>query len=119
MTKKVDDLLEDLEAKAKEATLPSNTQDLEKEVIRLRKIIESYNLSDEMHVTNIEYICQKTIDDMKKLALTGSLTSDDAKTLDILHKNLRMARSNFAKKEAPGKTTTEAELLKIVNGTKK
>ena len=116
MTKKIDDMMEDFEKKAKEVTISNNINDLQKEVLSLRKTLESYNITEEMHVTNIEYICQKAIDDLKTLALEGGVSSDDAKTLDILHKNLRMARSNFAKKEKPGKEVSEAELLSIVKG---
>jgi hypothetical protein len=118
MTKDIDDLMDDLEEKAKEVALPHNIEDLEKEIIRLRKTLESYGITQEMHITNVEYICQKAIDDMKKLAMNGGITSDDAKILDILHKNLRMARGNIAKKEAPGKAASEADLLRIVSGSK-
>lgn len=119
MTKKIDDLLETLEEEATKVTLPENVDDLTKEVLRLRKIIESYGLEEEMHITNVEYICQKGLDDLKILAMRGGLDSDATKTLDLLHKNIRMARGNLAKKEAPGRTASEAELLKLVNGKSK
>ncbi len=118
MTKKIDDLLEDLREQAIENEIPDTNEELQREVVRLRKMLEAYNITEELHVTNIEFICQKTIDDFKKLALGAGLTSDDAKTLDILHKNLRMARAGFEKKEAPGRAKSEAELLKIVKGKK-
>lgn len=114
MTKKIDDLVGDLEVRAKELELSENPSELQKEIIRLRKIIESYGLSEEMHITNIEYICQIGIDNLKGMAMQGSLTQDEAKTLDILHKNLRIARGKLEKKEVPGRETSEAELLKIV-----
>ena len=119
MTKKVDDLLEDLEEKAKEVTIPRDIDSLQKEVVRLRKILESYGIEDEMHITNVEYICQKAIDDIKILTMNGGMDSDQAKVFDTMHKNLRMARGNVAKKEAPGKVSSEAELLRIVNGKDK
>jgi hypothetical protein len=118
MTKKIDDLLGELQEKATENHIPETNEELQKEVVRLRKTLESYGILEELHVCNIEFICQKSIDDFKKLALQVGLTSDDAKTLDILHKNLRMARGNLSKKEIPGKTVNEADLLSIVNGSK-
>lgn len=114
MTKKIDDLLDDLEEKAKAVELVDEVVSLQKEVLRLRKTLESYGIEEEMHITNIEYICQKEIDNLKVQAMIGGLTSDQAKTFDILHKNLRMARGNIDKKEPPGKTLSEGELLKLV-----
>ena len=118
MTKKIDDLLEDLEEKAKEVSLSEDITKLQKEILSLRKTLESYGITEEMHITNIEFICQKEIDNLKKLSMTRGLTSDDAKVFDILHKNLRMARGNIDKKEIPGRAANEAELLKIVNNDK-
>jgi hypothetical protein len=119
MAKQIDELLEVLEKKATEVTLPNTVNDLTKEVLRLRKQLETYGIEEEMHITNVEYICQKGLDDLKLLAMQGGLDSDATKTLDLLHKNLRMARGNLAKKETPGKTVSEAELLKLVNGKDK
>jgi len=118
MTKKVDDLLETLEVKAKEASLSNSVEELQKEVLRLRKTLESYGIKEEMHVTNVEYICQKGIDDLKHAAMSGLLDSDMTKVFDLLHKNLRMSRGPLNKKEVPSKKTTEAELLRIVNSGK-
>lgn len=117
--KKVEDLLDDLEVKAKEVTLPHDIDSLRKEVVRLRKLLETYGIEDEMHITNVEYICQKTIDDLKVLTMNGGMDSDQAKVFDLMHKNLRMARGNIAKKETPGKASSEAELLRIVSDSKK
>ena len=117
MVKKIDDLLEDLEVKAKGSSLSDNVEDLQKEVLRLRKILESYGILEEMHITNIEYVCQKGIDNLKHMVMRGMLDSDATKSLDIIHKNLRMARGSIPKKERPGKKATEAELLRIVDGT--
>lgn len=119
MTDNIDDLLEDLEKKAKETTLPRDIEGLQKEVLKLRKTLESYGIMEEVHITNIEYICQKSIDDLKLKAMHGGLDNEDAKILDLLHKNLRMARGQLAKKEAPGKVASEAELLRLVNNDKK
>jgi hypothetical protein len=118
MTKKIDDLLQDLEDKATEITLSDNVEELQKEVLRLRKIIETYGIEEEMHITNVEYVCQKGIDNLKHMAIRGMLDSDATKALDVLHKNLRMARGPLVKKELPGKKTSEEQLLKIVDGTK-
>lgn len=114
MTEKIDDLLKDLEKKAQEIELSHDIIELQKEVLRLRKVIESYGLEDEMHLTNIEYICQKELDNLKHIAMVGGLTHDQAKVFDLLHKNLRMARGHIDKKEIPGKQMSEGELLKLV-----
>lgn len=116
MTKKIDDLLDDLEDRAKAIELSHDIIELQKEVLRLRKIVESYGLEEEMHITNIEYICQKELDNLKHQAMVGGLTSDQAKVFDLLHKNLRMARGHVDKKEVPTKSLTEGELLKLVKG---
>jgi len=118
MTKKIDDLLDVLEEKAEKVTLSDNVEELQKEILRLRKIVESYGIEEEMHITNVEYVCQKGIDNLKHMAMRGQLDSDGTKALDILHKNLRMARGPIAKRELPGKKATEEQLLKIVDGTK-
>lgn len=114
MTKKIDDLLDDLEEKAEAIQLVDDVVELQKEVLRLRKTLESYGIEEEMHITNIEYICQKELDNLKVMTMVGGLTSDQAKVFDILHKNLRMARGNIDKKEPPGKSLSEGELLKLV-----
>lgn len=119
MSKKGKELLRKLEAEVKAEMMSENIDDLQKEIISLRKTLEKYGIKEELHVTNIEYICQKGISDLSKLAQSGGLTQDDAKTLDILHKNLRMVRGNLDKKEVPGRAATEAELLKIVKNDDK
>jgi hypothetical protein len=116
VSKDIDDLLNDLEVKAKEVSLSNDIEKLHKQIISLRKILETYGINEEMHITNIEYICQKGIDDLKHLAMEGGLDSDATKTLDLLHKNLRTARGKLNKKDVPGKATAESELLRIVNG---
>lgn len=119
MTKDIDKMLDELEVEAKEIAIPNTVEDLQKEVLKLRKVLEEYGIVEEGHITNIEYICQKGIDDLKFLAMNGGLDSDATKTLDLLHKNLRMARGPLAKKEAPGRAASENELLRIVNNAKK
>ena len=116
MTKNIDDLLDELEDKAKAVELVDDIVSLHKEVLRLRKTLESYGIEEEMHITNIEYICQKELDNLKVQAMVGGLTSDQAKVFDLLHKNLRMARGHLDKKEPPGKALSEGELLKLVKG---
>jgi len=118
MTKQIDNLLEELEKKALDIELAEEITELQKEVISLRKTLESYGIREEMHVTNIEFICQKELDNLKKRAMGGGLSSDEAKVFDLLHKNLRMVRGKIKKKDLPSKETTEKELLRIVDETK-
>jgi hypothetical protein len=117
--KDTSDMLKDLEKQALEVTIPRDIEKLQFEVVRLRKILEQYGISDEMHLTNIEFICQKAIDDLKIISVNGELSLEDTKKFDFIHKNLRAARGNLEKKELPGKKSSEAELLRIVNSDKK
>lgn len=114
MVKDIDQLSKEIEKQIDAEVPKSRVEELEKEVLSLRKTLEAYGIVEELHVSNIEYICQKEIANLKKLVENGALTQEDAKTLDILHKNLRMARGSLPKKQAPGKQASEAELLKLV-----
>lgn len=92
---------------------------LKKEIIRLKKTLEEYGADEYSVLTDVEYICIKGIEDLKILADGPGLTQDDAKVLDLLHKNLRMARGQFDKKEPKGKASSLENLLKIVEGNNK
>ena len=117
MSKKIEDILEDFEEEFHEEA-NERIEELERKVMILQKTLETYGIVEEVHISNVEFICQKGIETLKRVAQNSILTQDDAKTLDILHKNLRSARGQLQKKEAPGKTATEAELLQIVKGVK-
>jgi hypothetical protein len=97
----------------------SEMEDLRKENYALKKTLEEYGIEGYSPISEIEYICIKGIDDLKKLANTLGLTEADTKMLDTLHKNLRMARGKMDKKELPDKTESVEDLLSIINGGKK
>tara|TARA_R100001086_G_scaffold215289_1_gene131428 strand:+ start:1583 stop:1948 length:366 start_codon:yes stop_codon:yes gene_type:complete len=97
---------------------------LEEENINLRKVVEANDLTDELDeltISDEEYICVQEIKKLKELSDNKAFTGDDAKTLDILYKNLRMIRGltvdNLNKKRKPKKTDT-AQLFKIVEENK-
>ena len=81
----------------------------------MRKTMEEYGIDEVSPINDVEYICYKTIEDLKKIADTVGFTQDDAKILDIVHKNLRQARGEIEIKEPKSKKATVGELLKIVN----
>ena len=89
-----------------------------KENAEMRKTLEEYGVVELSPITDVEYICMKGIEDLKKLAYGMGLSQDDAKTLDILHKNLRQARGKLDTKIPKSKRKTMADLLSIVEGDK-
>ena len=115
---------DDLE-KAFEETLTeveiSEDPDIEyyrKENAQMRKTLEEYGAAELSPITDIEYICVKAIEDLKKLVDGIGLSQDDAKTLDILHKNLRQARGKLDTKIPKSKVKSMADLISIVEGGK-
>jgi len=92
---------------------------LKLENMKLNKTLEEYGITEISPITDVEYVCIKGIQDLKLLADTLGLTQDDSKILDILHKNLRMARGKLETKTLKGAELSPAELMKIVEGGKK
>lgn len=92
--------------------------ELKRENYSLKKELERYGIEGFSLIEDIEYICYKTIEDLKKIAETSGLTGEDSKIFDIVHKNLRMARQDFDKKTPKGKELSKDQLLKIVEGKK-
>ena len=99
--------------------LKEELREAEKKILGLYKTLEEYGIDEYSPITDVEYICTKGILDLKAIADGMGLTQDDAKTLDILHKNLRMARGKIEVKEPKGKAQTVEQLLRIVEGEKK
>lgn len=126
MTKKIDDLMSNLDKKMKavadnhEKSQEEELLSAKEEIWRLRKTLEEYGIEEEAHINNIEVICQEELNKYAKLVSEGyHLNESDARIIDTLHKNLRMARGNIEKKELRGKQTSEADLLRIVQGKAK
>jgi len=107
----------DFKIKALVNELKKELEELKEENYRLRKTLVEYGIEEESSIDEVEYICVKGIEDIKRLADGAGLEHEDVKNLDILHKNLRMARK-IETKEPKGKAKSVGELLKIVDSKK-
>jgi hypothetical protein len=107
-----DPFVKELEKKIKQ--LIEKNQNIVKENVRLKRTLQEYGIEEISDMTDVEIICIQEIKKLKELSEFSSLTQDDAKTLDILHKNLRMARGEIVKKEPKGNKASISDLLKIV-----
>lgn len=94
---------------------------LKEENLKLKKIVSENELDEEIDkeliMSDEESICVNEIKKLKKLSDLGGLSHEDVKTLDILHKNLRMIRGQSV--DAPKKSKKKAsvqDLFKIVEG---
>ena len=121
MSKKEDKILEEVKDLSGSSENPflkyeEEIKELRSENYALRNVLEQYGIEEYSILSDIEYICFKTIEDLKKLSDTVGLTEQDTKILDTVHKNLKRARGEWEKKEIKGKALPVGELLKIVEG---
>lgn len=100
--------------------------DLEVENRKYKEILKENDLLDEIEDTTVnvvEVMCLSELNKLKELSDKGGLTLEDTKILDLLHKNLMLARGEVKPEKSKGKKkneqTTVAELLSIVTGDKK
>lgn len=117
--------LEEFEKSMKESTKPQSDDvilelheeinRLKRENLKLHKTLEEYGIEEYSPITDVEIICTEGIKNIKALAHVQLLTEKDAKTLDLLHKNLRSARGPMEKKQPRGKVLSAGELLRIVD----
>ena len=114
----IDDMGDKFKHLAQLKTLKDRIEELEAEVYTLQKTLVEYGIEDISTIDDVEAICVKGIKDLKIIADTSGLTQEEAKTLDLLHKNLRLAR-NLEQKEAKGKKKSVDELLKVIEGGNK
>jgi len=108
---KIDDLEKTFKA---ENDQYEKIKELEKELYALRRTLEEYGIDTVTPIDDVEYICIKGIEKLKPISEAVGLTKEEAATLDLLHKNLRMARSKMEKKELNQKTDIK-DLLRIVD----
>jgi len=107
----------DFKIKALVEQLKKELEEVKKKNYSLRRTLVEYGIEDESTIDEVEYICVKGIEDIKMLADGPGLEHEDVKNLDILHKNLRMARK-IETKEPKGKAKSVKELLSIVDNKK-
>ncbi len=119
MSKKKD--LQDVEKLSEDLKNPfekyqEEIDELRRENYTLRSTMEQYGIDEVSIISDIEYICIRTIQDLRKLADTVGLNEQDTKILDTVHRNLRRARGDWEKKELKGKDVAVEDLLRIVEG---
>jgi hypothetical protein len=80
-------------------------------------VLQDNGLLDKLNtITNEEAICVEQIKLLKEKSSKGPFTETDCKILDILHKNLKMARGEkvAADKSAKTKKLSDEELTNII-----
>ena len=98
--------------------LKKKVAELELELAKARAILKENDLEEEIaNVSEAEAICANEIHKLKVASDNGILTLEDVKILDILHKNLLLARGRPVeeKKDKKKGAKSVAELLSIVD----
>ena len=101
--------------------LKKKVAELEMELAKARSVLKDNDLEEEASsISDAEAICANEIHKLKVASDNGILTLEDVKTLDILHKNLLLARGKPIedKKDKKKGVKTVAELLSIVGDKK-
>lgn len=97
--------------------LKKKVAELEMELAKARAVIKDNGLEEEStNVSEAEAICMSEIHKLKVASDNGILTLEDIKILDLLHKNLLLARGRPVeeKKDKKKGAKSVAELLSIV-----
>ena len=100
--------------------LRDDNRNLKLQVIKYEEVLRENGIEDSPTMSDAEAICVNEINRLKDLSVQSSgLTFEDTKILDILHKNLLLARGREIKPSSKDKKLSTDELLSIVNGGKK
>lgn len=105
-------------ASAEVERLKKKVAELELELTKARAVLKDNDLEEEVsNISDAEAICVNEIRKLKVASDNGILTLEDIKALDLLHKNLLLARGKPVeeKKEKKRGTKSVAELLSIVD----
>ena len=97
--------------------LKKKVAELEIELAKAHSILRDNDLEEETaNISDAEIVCVNEIHKLKVASDHGILTLEDVKVLDILHKNLLLARGKPVeeKKDKKRGTKSVAELLSIV-----
>lgn len=97
--------------------LKKKVAELEMELAKARAVLKDNDLEEEAaNISEAEAICANEIHKLKVASDNGILTLEDVKVLDILHKNLLLARGRPVeeKKDKKKGAKSVAELLSIV-----
>lgn len=104
-------------ASAEVEKLKKRVAELELELAKAHSILKEHDLEEEIvTVSDAEAICISEIKKLKIASDNGILTLEDIKILDLLHKNLLLARGKPVeeKKDKKRGAKSVAELLSIV-----
>lgn len=116
----MDEEFKEMQKSFEEASLRKQIKELQAEIDDLRKTLRVYGIEDTEKVSDIEAICVQQLRIMRDLSENGvQLSNDDAKIVDIMHKNLKIALGKEDKKSPKGKEYTTAELISIVEEKEK
>lgn len=109
MSDKLIDAEKDFEIKSLKNELKKLKNELMKYKILLRDLDDEANPDD---ISDVEVICVTELDKLKKTTKERELTSDEIKNLDVLHKNLKLARGESTRLGGNGKVKklSDAEL---------
>lgn len=111
----MDDELEKMQKSFELESLRKQISELEAEIDDLRKTLRVYGIEDNEKVSDIEAICVKQLRMFREMSDSGvPLSNDDAKIVDIMHKNLKIALGKEDKKAPKGKEYSVGELISIV-----
>jgi hypothetical protein len=97
--------------------LKKRISELEIKLAKAESIIKDNDLDEEASsISDVEAICLAEINKLKVISDKGILSLEDTKVLDLLHKNLLLARGKPAeeKKDKKRGAKSVAELLSIV-----
>lgn len=108
--------VKDLEAQSKEVI--EKLSSLKLENAKLRLLLQENGIAEDglNSISDVEAICIDQLKKLKEVSLSGKFTETDAKILDILYKNLRMARGLVVEKQndKKAKKASTEELFKII-----
>lgn len=89
------------------------------DITALKEVLKENGLEEYPSISDAEAICINEISRLKDLSLAGGLSFEDTKMLEILHKNLLLARGKEVKPNNKDKKHSTEELLSLVKGGKK
>ena len=114
-----DDNILDMEAGFELITLKNEIEKLKNEVIKYKILLNEIDSDANPDiVSDEEAICVEQIHKLKESSSKRELSTDEAKKLDILHKNLKLARGQGTRvgtKNQAGKLSA-TDLAKIAKG---
>ena len=97
--------------------LTEKLNELHAEKVKYEILLEQYGLGgDEHSISDTELICVEQIRKLKEASKDTIFNQEDSKVLDILHRNLKLARGEKIKQDGKmhTKKLSDADLLKLI-----